>query len=163
MCGTHLDKVKIAYFIYKNFNTQELKNCCYFNLGRNMTKALFYVHGFIRHGLSWKEKKKHYIMPEYCRFGKLSSIVFCKVSNPNIQDIGFWVNIVLHFLASTGKIAILDSNNHFHLGVDTKRGGLWPLVPMAIDFSLILEKHKYSLVPHFDQNHHPSKILSKIF
>lgn len=51
----------------------------YFITGRNVTKALFYVHGFI-HSAS-AQKKRHYIFPNYCRFGENSSLAVCKLSH----------------------------------------------------------------------------------
>lgn len=65
------------------------------------------------------------------------------------------------FVAKWGKIALLDEDNHFHFGVDTKEGGdhgvVFPLVAMAVDMSLVAEEERFSIIPHFDRSNHPSK------
>jgi hypothetical protein len=56
---------------------------------------------------------------------------------------------------STGKLGLLDSNNVFFFGIDTK-SNLLQLAAILVDTSLILPNHSLSIVPNFDQSQNPS-------
>ncbi len=56
---------------------------------------------------------------------------------------------------NTGKVGLLDADNNFFYGIDTK-GKKFPIVGTNMDMTLLLKGKEKSIVPYFDFNSRPS-------
>ncbi|CAL8094808.1 unnamed protein product [Orchesella dallaii] len=108
------------------------------NIGFNITKSLFYVHKKIMN--SGKGTTMHHIIPECCVFGKNSMVAFGK----------------------TGQFGLLDADNVFYLGIDTKTN-LSQLVALKVDMSAMTRNSKLSITPYFDMQNQPKLLYPPKF